>query len=99
MIEKNEGVTLSDYKVAYRKMSARKSRIGVIANFTAYVVVNSLLAAINLLFVPQFIWFIFPIVGWGIGLGLHYTFAVRLFDRLMTREEIEAERMAKKLRL
>lgn len=96
MVQKTESITLADYKKAYRKMSARKTKIGFIINLTAYVIVNSLLTTINMLFVPQFIWFIFPLVGWGIGLAMHYTFGVRLFDRLMTAEEAKAESLAKK---
>lgn len=95
MVQKSESITLADYKKAYRKMNAKKGKIGFIVNLTAYVVVNSLLATINLLFVPQFIWFIFPLIGWGIGLAVQYTFAVRLFDRLMTAEEAKVEFLAK----
>ncbi len=95
MVEKTETITLEDYKKAYRKMSAREGKIGFYANLAAYVVVNSLLAMINLLFVPQFTWFIFPLIGWGFGVAMHYTFAVRLFDRLMVAEEAKVERLAK----
>lgn len=94
MVEKTESITLADYKKAYRKMSAKKSKIGFLANLTAYSIVNSLLITINLLFVPQFIWFIFPLIGWGIGLAMHYTFAVRLFDWIMTKGEAKAECLA-----
>jgi len=95
MVEKTETITLEDYKKAYRKMGAREGKIGFIANLTAYVVVNSLLATMNLLFVPQFTWFIFPLIGWGFGVAIHYTFAVRLFDRLMAEEEAKVECLAK----
>lgn len=95
MVEKTESITLADYKKAYRKMSAKKGKIGFMVNLTAYAVVNSLLTTVNLLFVPQFIWCIFPLIGWGIGLTLHYTFAIRLFDRIMKAKEAKAEYLAK----
>lgn len=95
MARKTETVALEDYKKAYRKMSAKQGKKGFLIHLTAYVVVNSLLTTVNLLFVPEFIWCIFPLVGWGIGLTMHYTFAVRLFDRIMTAEEAKAEYLAK----
>ena len=39
----------------------------------AYGAVNGLLALINLLTAPDFLWFLFPAAGWGIGLLHHYT--------------------------
>lgn len=36
----------------------------------AYVVVNAILIAINLLH-PAHWWFFWPLIGWGIGLGAH----------------------------
>ena len=38
-----------------------------------YGAVNGLLALINLLTAPDFLWFLFPAAGWGIGLLHHYT--------------------------
>jgi hypothetical protein len=26
--------------------------------------------------VPRFLWFYFPLIGWGIGLAMHYLFGV-----------------------
>jgi hypothetical protein len=94
MVERTESLTLAEYKKAYRKMNARKARIGFIANLAAYVIVNSLLIAVNLMFVPQFMWCAFPLIGWGIGLTMHYTFGVHLFDWTMAKEEAKAERLA-----
>ena len=44
---------------------------------TVYMCVIPLLAVINLIAVPEFLWFLFPLFGWGIGLTLHYVFGVR----------------------
>ncbi|NNF58924.1 MAG: 2TM domain-containing protein [Rhodothermaceae bacterium] len=38
-----------------------------------YLVVNMMLMALNLLTSPRDIWFIFPLMGWGIGLVAHAT--------------------------
>jgi len=50
----------------------------------AYLCVIPLLAIINLTFVPEFLWFLFPMVGWGIGLTMHYLFGVRRLEESVT---------------
>ncbi len=42
-----------------------------------YLCIIPLLAIINITVVPEFLWFIFPMIGWGIGLTMHYLFAAR----------------------
>jgi len=42
-----------------------------------YVLVNSVLAVINLLASPHVLWVVWPILGWGIGLAAH---AMRVFN-------------------
>ena len=37
----------------------------------AYVAVNLLLLAVNLLSTPAKLWFVWPLLGWGIGLVAH----------------------------
>jgi hypothetical protein len=33
--------------------------------------VNAFLATINLLLTPEYLWIIWPLMGWGIGLIIH----------------------------
>jgi len=40
-------------------------------HFITYVVVNLILAAINLILSPESLWVIWPVLGWGIGLAVH----------------------------
>jgi sensor histidine kinase YesM len=58
--------------VAYHR-ARRQVRMmrGFYMNLSAYVVVITGLCLINLTFSPQKIWFIFPAMGWGIGLLIH----------------------------
>ncbi|MDW8076323.1 MAG: 2TM domain-containing protein [Nitrososphaerota archaeon] len=44
-----------------------------------YVIINALLIFINLYTSPHVIWFIWPLLGWGIGLILHFIFSRRRF--------------------
>ncbi|PKP13101.1 MAG: hypothetical protein CVU08_07030 [Bacteroidetes bacterium HGW-Bacteroidetes-3] len=41
------------------------------SDFLAYIVVIPFLIFINLRFSPEFQWFWFPMIGWGIGLTFH----------------------------
>ncbi len=96
MTEKT-GITLAQYKKAYREIKTKEGKIGFFINFTAYVIVNSLLITINLLLVPQFPWFVFSLVGWGIGLTFHYVFGVHLINKTLDAEEAHVERVAGKM--
>ena len=96
MTEPSEKITLAEYKTAYRKMKAGQEKLGFLINLTFYIIVNSILATVNLLFVPSFIWFIFPLIGWGIGLTMHYIFAVHRLDRNLRTEEAKVENLANK---
>jgi len=39
---------------------------------TIYTCIIGLLIVINLTVTPKFIWFVFPMLGWGMGLTVHY---------------------------
>ncbi len=76
-----EGISLVDYEKAEAELRAIEGRRGFFIHAAVYVLVNILLIVINLVFVPQFLWFFFPLVGWGIGLLMHYLFAVQFVRR------------------
>lgn len=40
-------------------------------HLTAYVAVNLMLLTINLLSSPDHLWFLYPLLGWGIGMAIH----------------------------
>jgi hypothetical protein len=44
---------------------------GFFWHFSSYVLVNAILIAVNLLLTPQYLWFIWPLLGWGIGILAH----------------------------
>lgn len=63
-----------DYKKEYKYIKA-KEKIRRIKEFywhlATYILVVPLLIFINLKFVPQFHWFWFSALGWGVGLANH----------------------------
>jgi hypothetical protein len=80
-----EGITLQDYERAEVDMRAIEGRRGFYIHAAIYVLVNILLITINLMFVSGFLWFFFPLIGWGIGLTMHFLFGV-----LWVRSETES---------
>ncbi len=68
-------------------IEAYQAKKGFRINLTAYAVVNSLLVTINMLTVPQFPWFLFPLCGWGFGLTMHYIFGVRELGKQAKAED------------
>ncbi len=66
------------YKNATKRVKEIK---GFYSNLVSYILVNLFLVFINLTYSPDKIWFIFPMIGWGIGLLIHglTTFGDRWF--------------------
>ncbi|UCG90995.1 MAG: 2TM domain-containing protein [candidate division WOR-3 bacterium] len=64
------------YKVAKRRVVALR---GFYAHLFMYIIVNIVLILINFIFTPRFLWFLFPLLGWGVGLLAHAVFGFGLF--------------------
>jgi hypothetical protein len=58
-----------------------QGRRGFRIHRTVYMFIIPMLAVINILLVPEFLWFLFPAAGWGFGLTMHYLFGVRRLDK------------------
>jgi hypothetical protein len=82
-----------DEQERYERAKRRVEEIrGFYGHLTAYVVVNAVLVALNLMTSPRYLWFRWPLFGWGIGLVLH-AFSVfgagRLFGPEWERRKIK----------
>jgi uncharacterized membrane protein len=77
------------YQMASRRVAAR---LGFYMHLGVYLVVSLLLVGINLGTSPGYLWFPWPIAGWGIGVLFHaagvYLFAggSKLRERMIERE-------------
>ena len=57
---------------AYEKAKKRAAeKVEFFTHLTTYVVINIILIIINLVTSPQYYWFKWPLLGWGIGIVLH----------------------------
>ena len=79
------------YKIARKRVEAR---IGFIIHAAIFVLVNALLVTINLTTAPQEFWFLYPLIGWGLGLLLHAVLAFSDFSagdwkKRMIEKELE----------
>ena len=57
---------------AYQRAKKRvEAKIGFFIHLTVYIVVNILLVIINFSTSTQYLWFKWPLLGWGIGVLFH----------------------------
>jgi len=78
-------------RIARRRAGAK---IGFYIHLVVYVVVNSFLVAVNLIYSPQRLWFFWPLLGWGIGIIFHAIFVLGPGSAVRERMvEREAERL------
>ena len=57
---------------AYQRATKRvEAKIGFYIHLVVYVGVNILLIIINLASSPEYLWFKWPLMGWGIGVLFH----------------------------
>ena len=78
---------------AYQKAKKRvKEKVGFFIHLFVYIVVNVVLIIINLSSSSPGIWFIWPLVGWGIGILFH-GLGVFVFSgkSIVTEQMIEKE--------
>ena len=67
--ESAEGEPVDD---RYRRAKAQVEALrGFYGHATAYALVNAGLLLINLLTSPAYLWVVWPLLGWGIGLASH----------------------------
>ena len=68
----SEEISLEDFKEALKEIRVINARRSFISHLTAYIIVNAFLLFINLWINPHYLWFPYPLVGWGIGIVFHY---------------------------
>ncbi len=67
----------SEYE-RYQKAKKQVKEIkGFYGHLTSYMIVLAILIYINLKYTPEYLWFIWTMFGWGIGVFFH---AVRAFN-------------------
>jgi hypothetical protein len=89
--EKMANMNVEEYQKRSREYEMSEARKGLMAHAAVITVVSAILAVVNLSFVPEVIWFVFPVVGMSIGVVAHYIFGVRLAPRFIDDRERRIE--------
>ncbi len=78
---------------AYQRAKEKvEAKIGFFIHLAVYTAVNVMLIAINLNSSPQYFWFIWPLIGWGIAVIFHalgvfvYSGGSALKERMIEKE-------------
>ena len=91
-------ITAEEYERAERALMLDEARIGWFVHALVYALVNTGLIVLNVLLVvhtsANFYWFPFPLIGWGVGLTMHYYFGYRHADRTIEARQRKVEAMA-----
>lgn len=63
-----------------KRYERAKKRVEELKSFyihlTVYITVNIALFILNMLISPKDLWFVFPLLGWGIGLSVHFVVVI-----------------------
>ncbi len=77
----------------------RRARMAVVRHFVTYALVSAMLAFINFMTGAHFLWFPIVMLGWGIGIAMHF---INTFfadeERVLERERRRADRRARRAR-
>ena len=90
--------TTDEVQKAKKRVKAKK---GFYQHLMSFAIVNIFLISLNLLTSPSYFWFIFPFLGWGVGLAFHYVevFGIPGFNILSKEwEEKELDTELKKMK-
>ena len=83
---------MTDDDVELRRLAIRRAdmKLAFRSHLFAYVLVNAGLVGINLITSPDYFWFVWPMLGWGLGLLAHgvtvYVDGESMRDRLIEQE-------------
>lgn len=81
----------SSYFKAQKKVEEIK---GFYANLTSYIVVITGLAILNIISSPNHLWFLYPALGWGLGVAAH---GMKVFDYMPILDKEWEERKVKEI--
>ena len=85
---------MKNQKLMQTAETRAKAKVEFRIHLLTYIAVNSLLAIINLNLTPGHIWFIWPLMGWGIGIIVHI-FRVYFISESSLKERMIEKEMKK----
>jgi 2TM domain len=89
-----DSVSLEEYKRAEREVLEPEARRAFRTHAVIYIVGNALAIALNLILLNEVLWFYYPLIGWGLGLSIHYLLGVRSIATQIANRQERIERTA-----
>ena len=84
---------------AYRRAKKRaEAKLGFYLHLAAYIIVNIMLIIINLSTSTYYLWFKWPLIGWGIGVLFHAMGAFVFSGGSLFRERMIERMIAKEMK-
>jgi hypothetical protein len=69
------GLIMEHFNEKYERYQRARKQVeeikGFYVNLACYICVNLFLLFINLKYSPEYLWFFWPMLGWGLGLLFH----------------------------
>jgi hypothetical protein len=89
----NEQRARIEREVRAKAVRRVRAKLGFYWHFMVFAMANAAIAAINLHYGPQHIWFVWPLGGWGAALLMHAfaTFQGRGLTEDMVQAEVQRE--------
>ncbi len=95
--------TNNDYEKYQRAKKQVEQIKGFYSHLASYILVMAILIFINLRYTPQYLWFFWSFMGWGIGLFFHamkvfnwFPFLNQEWEEKKIREYMEEENKSNK---
>ena len=82
---------MNNLKSHQTALKRAKAKVEFRIHLINYIVVNTILAILNLALTPEYIWFKWPLLGWGIGIIFHalnifYSENTNIKERMIEKE-------------
>ncbi len=91
----SEEISIGEYKRAHREVVKEKEKRVFAFHLIVYIIANIGFITWNFVYIPEVIWFFWPLIIWGIGVTCHYLGAVRFIEKELERDEALAESRAR----
>jgi len=86
VVENKGGDIMANDDEVYNRAKARaEAKIGFLIHLGVYIGVNAMLVIINLLTSSEHLWFVWPLVGWGVGVFIHGLVVVSASSKVKAR--------------
>jgi len=83
---------------AYQKAKKKvEARLGFKIHVAVYIAVNAILIGVNLINSPESLWFIWPLMGWGIAIFWHAMGVFVFSEESGTKESMIRKEMDRQL--